>query len=192
MGLLDEQRKSNLEGQVRSFAALLRVLGWVSVAGVIVLLMLAMTSNGNGLYLTITALMNAISIPVLFGRASEAEAVAVVEGRTDRLSAQLDTIEAMLTKMSKSAQVEENEEAAQLAALISKVSDVKSSVDDLHEGLSDVMEETLSRISGIKDAVSVKPQERTAPKVEPAPVIYSGPVVVPALDLSNIPESGNK
>ena len=63
-----------------------------------------------------------------------------------------------LESISKAAGKDEEEEAAQLAALVSKVTEVKGSIDDLHEGLSDVMEETLSRISGIKDAVTTTPK----------------------------------
>jgi hypothetical protein len=82
-----------------------------------------------------------------------------------------------LEKMAKTAGTEEAEEAAQLAAMVSKITEVKTSIDDLQEGLSDVMEETLQRISGIKDAVT------TPPKVQPA---------APAIDLSQIKPSDNR
>ena len=91
----------------------------------------------------------------------------------------LSNVTERLEKISKTAGTEEAEEAAQLATLVSKVTAIESSIGDLHEGLSDVLEDAMKKISGIKDAVTTTP-----PKEAPAPV--------PSIDLSSIATSNNR
>lgn len=87
MGMLDEKSGGGTEEKVSGFARWLRFVAWLSVAGVAVMFLLALTTKGGGLYYLTAAITNALLIPLLFGRAAEADLVVAIHERLGAIEA---------------------------------------------------------------------------------------------------------